>query len=372
MELEQRLWAAMRACPASVLPAPRLTPSEAFAELAVASAELGVDEWDQYGERGAVARVEAEVAELLGKPGAVFFPSGVMGQQAALRSWCDRTGSRRVAIPDRSHLLVHEDDGPRLLHDFRFEHLTVGRRTATAADLRGLPAGLGAVLVELPLRDAGCRLPSWEELSELSAAARELGVPLHVDGARLWESQPFYDRPLDEIAALADTVYVSFYKGLGGPAGAAVAAPADLAGELRSWRRRMGGTLFRMTPYAVGALVGLRDLLPRMGEYAAWARELAAELAAAGFTVDPDPPQTNTFLVHAPVDPDAVNERLAAFMERERIAPSGAWWASAVPGMATTEFAVQSGSLGFEPAQVARWWAELVETPQDQAGSSIR
>jgi threonine aldolase len=335
-------------------------PGAAFAALASACEELGIDEWDVYGDGGAVARVEAEVAELLGKPAAVFFPSGVMGQQAALRAWCERTGSTRVAIPDRSHLLVHEDDGPRLLHGFRFEHLTVGRRTATAADLRRLPRGLGAALVELPLRDAGCRLPSWEELVALSEAARELGVPLHADGARIWESQPFYDRPLAEIAALADSMYVSFYKGLGGPAGAAVAGPADLADELRLWRRRMGGTLFRLTPYAVGALVGLRDLLPRMGEYAAWARSLAALLAEAGLTVDPNPPHTNTFLVHAPGPAEAINERLLAFLEREFVVPSGAWWDAPVPGFATTEVAVQAASLAFDPAVVAGWWREIV------------
>jgi threonine aldolase len=358
-ELEDRLRAASLSCTRSAVRSPRVSPADTLASLGAACAELGIDEWDVYGEGGAVTRLEEEVAALLGKPAAVFFVSGVMGQQAALRIWCERRGSLRVAIPDRSHLLVHEEDGPRLVHDFRFEHLTVGRRTATAADLRGLPDGLGAALVELPLRDAGCRLPSWEELTELSGAARELGVPLHVDGARLWESQPFYDRPLDEIAALADSIYVSFYKGLGGPAGAAVAAGADLADELRSWRRRMGGTLYRMTPYAAAALVGLRDLLPRMGEYAAWARAFAAELSAAGFRVTPDPPHTNTFLVFAEADADAVNTRLADFMERELLAPGGPWWSSDVPGIAVTEMAVQSASLDFEPAQVAAWWREI-------------
>ncbi|MGY2702992.1 MULTISPECIES: threonine aldolase family protein [unclassified Nocardioides] len=360
MDLDERLKAAADACTRTAIRSPRVPPGAAFAALASACEELGIDEWDVYGDGGAVARVEAEVADLLGKPAAVFFPSGVMGQQAALRAWCERTGSTRVAIPDRSHLLVHEDDGPRLLHGFRFEHLTIGRRTATAADLRGLPRGLGAALVELPLRDAGCRLPSWEELVALSEAARELGVPLHADGARIWESQPFYDRPLAEIAALADSMYVSFYKGLGGPAGAAVAGPADLADELRLWRRRMGGTLFRLTPYAVGALVGLRDLLPRMGEYAAWARSLAALLADAGLTVDPDPPHTNTFLVHAPGPAEAINERLLAFLERESVVPSGSWWDAPVPGFATTEVAVQAASLDFEPAVVAGWWREIV------------
>jgi threonine aldolase len=359
-DLEARLRAASLASSRTAVRSVPVAPADAFRALADACDELGIDSWDVYGRGGAVERVEAEVAELLGKPAAVFFVSGVMGQQAALRVWCERRGSRRVAIPDRSHLLLHEEDGPRLLHDFRFEHLTVGRRTATAADLRALPPGLGAALVELPLRDAGCRLPAWDELVELSSAARDLGVPLHLDGARVWESAPHYDRSLAEIAALADSMYVSFYKGLDAPAGAAVVCPEDVADELRSWRRRMGGTLFRMTPYAVAALVGLRDSLPRMGEYAAWARAVAAELAAAGFTVDPDPPHTNTFLVHAPGDADAVNERLLAFMERELVAPSDPWWESPVPGTITTEIAVQSASLELDPAQVARWWTEIV------------
>jgi threonine aldolase len=216
------------------------------------------------------------------------------------------------------------------------------------------------VLVELPLRESGCLLPSWEELVELAAAARELDVPLHLDGARLWESQPSYDRPHAEIAGLADSVYVSFYKGLAAPAGAAVAGPEDLADELRLWRRRMGGTLFRMAPYAVGALLGLRDHLPRMGEYAAWARALAGELAALGLTVDPEPPQTNTFLVHVPCPAEEVNERLAAFMERTGIRLAGPFRDAAIPGWATTELAVQAAALGHDPAQVARWWGELL------------
>jgi threonine aldolase len=267
-----------------------------------------------------------------------------------------------VAIPDLSHLLVHEEDGPRLLHGFRFEHLTVGPHAPTAGDLRAHPAGLGAVLVELPLREPGCLLPSWDDLAELAAAARELDVPLHLDGARLWESQPFYGRPHAEIAGLADSVYVSFYKGLAAAAGAAVAGSDDLADDLRLWRRRMGGTLFRMAPYAVGALVGLRDHLPRMGEYAAWARALAAELSALGLTVQPEAPHTNTFLVHVPTPADAVNTRLAEFMERTHVRLAGPFRDAAVPGWATTELAVQAAALEHDPGEVARWWTELLPT----------
>jgi threonine aldolase len=267
-----------------------------------------------------------------------------------------------VAIPDLAHQLRHETDGPRLLQGFRFEHLTEGWETATAEHLRRLPGAdrLAAVQLELPLREAGCLLPSWDELVDFSAAARELGVPFHVDGARLWESQPHLDHPLPEIAALFDSVYVSFYKGLRAPAGAAVVCEEEVAAELRAWRQRLGGTLFGMTPYALGALVGLRDELPLIGDSVAWARAFAAELVARGLRVQPEPPHTNTFLAFADGDPDAITERVAAFMEERQVVPSGSWWAARAPGVAMTEVTIHGAALDKDPAVVAGWYAGLV------------
>lgn len=358
-ELEERLRESIKACSDTVVWHPRRRPGEILAELARACDELGIEEWDVYGAGGAVTMLEERVAELLGKPAAVFFVSGTMAQQSVLRVWCERKSSRRVAIQDLSHLLHHENDGPRLLHDLRFEFLTQGRRTATAADLRALPPGLGAALVELPLRDAGFLVPPWEELVALSEAARELGVPLHVDGARLWEVQPGYARPLPEVAALADSIYVSFYKGLGGLAGAAVAGEQDVMDELRGWRQRMGGQLYRMTPYAVSGLVGLRDRLPLMGEYVAWAGAFAAELGAVGVRVNPDPPATNSFEAFIEDEVDVIHERLVTLLERERVQPCGSWRATGVPGVSTTEVTVHSAALRHDPATVAGWYAEL-------------
>ena len=147
------------------------TPAAMFQRLAAFAEEHAI-EWDRYGERGAVAQLEAEVAELLGKPAAVMFPSGIMAQQATLRAWCDRSGSRRVALPDLSHLVHHEQDGPRRVLGLELEWLTTGRETPTAEALAKVGGHLGAAMFELPLRDAGCLLPTWDELVELSAAAR--------------------------------------------------------------------------------------------------------------------------------------------------------------------------------------------------------
>lgn len=358
-DLDDRLRDAVLACTGTVVWHPRTQPAEVFAALARACEELGIDDWDVYGGGGAVSRLEEQVAELLGKPAGVFFVSGTMAQQSMLRVWCERRTSRRVAIQDLSHLLWHENDGPRLMHGLRFEHLTEGRRTATADDLRGMTEGLGAALIELPLRDAGFLVPPWDDLVALSEAARELGVPLHVDGARLWEVQPGYDRSLAEIAALADSVYVSFYKGLGALSGAVVVGEQDAMDELREWRQRMGGQVYRMTPYAVSALVGLRDRLPQMGEYVAWARSFAAELVGVGLRVNPDPPQSNSFVVFIEAEVDDIRERLVTLLEREKVQPCGSWRATHVPGVASTEVTIHDPALTHDPAAVAQWYAEL-------------
>ena len=359
-EILDRFREVARGCEGRVFGPPLSTPAASMAAIARATEELGIDVWDVYAERGAVARLEQEVAELLGKPAAAMFPSGIMAQQAALRVWCERKGSLRVAIPELSHLLQHEDDGPRLVHGFRFEHLSVGRALPTVDDLERLGVGLGVVLLELPLRDAGCLLPDWDDLVAMSEKVRASGAALHLDGARIWESQPFYARKLAEIASLADSVYVSFYKGLGGLAGACLAADDDVVEEARRWRKRMGGTLFHLTPLAVSALAGLREHLPRMAEYAAWSRSVASELVAAGVRVNPDPPQTNTFELFATGEADDINQRVISFMERTSIQPCGAWRPADGPGLATCEVAVHGAALPRKPAEVAAWLTEVV------------
>ena len=357
-DFAKRFRAASDACDRTVMWR-RDSPAEHFARLAKEADELDLA-WDSYGERGAVALLEGQVAELLGKAAAAMVPSGVMGQQAVLRVWCDRQASLRVALPDLSHLLHHEADGPRLVHGLRLEHLTTGRQTATADDLAAIPGRLGAVLVELPLRDAGCLLPSWDDLTELSRAAGARGVPLHADGARLWEAQAHYDRPLAEIAALFDSVYVSLYKGLGAMAGAVVVGDTDVIDEVKRWRTRMGGTLMRLTPYALDGLIGLRDELPHFGRSLTWARKLAVELAERGMRPHPAEPHISTFEVYVEGSADELNERLLALVERERVMLCFPFRKTDAPGIAVTELAVYRPATEHDPARVADWFVEVV------------
>jgi threonine aldolase len=316
--------------------------------------------WDRYGESGPVERLEQQICRLLGKPAAAMFPSGIMAQQSVLRVLCDESGSRRVALPGLSHLLVHELDGPQLLHGFGYERLTTGASVPGVRDLEKVPGRLGAVVLELPLRDGGYLLPSWDELESFSRACRERAVPLHFDGARIWESQPHLGHGLAEIAALADTVYVSFYKGLGGLAGAAVCGPVDVVAAARRWRTRLGGTLFTLMPYALSALRGLREELPNAPAYHARALELAAALPSRGIRVFPEPPHTNAFRLFAPVPHTELNERIIDFMERERTALTSLWQAADVPGWSWTEFTVVHSTLDWPVDEAAELLAGVV------------
>lgn len=328
---------------------PRPSPARELRDLADVADALGdAGGWDRYGEGGLVAELERRLLELLGAPAAAFFPSGVMAQPAALRVRCDRAGTRRIALPDLSRLLVHEDDEPRRLHGFEVDHLTVGAVTPTRAHVDALPGRLAAVLLELPLRDAGYLLPGWDDLVAVADACRARGIALHLDGARLWESAPHYDRELAEITSLADTTYVSFYKGLGGLAGAALVGPTDVIAEARLWRRRHGGTLFSIAPLALGALRGLDRQLPRMGECHAYAVRHAAALQARGIRTAPDRPHTTAFRVLLEREPDELLRRAVEIAETESLWLPGRWGRSDLPGWSFSEVTVT-------PAMIDAW-----------------
>ena len=131
-------------------------------------------------------------------------------------------------------------------------------RLITLADLQELQVRLGALLLELPQREIGGRLPEWDELVGQIEWARARDVPTHLDGARIWEAAPYYGRPHAELAGLFDTVYVSLYKGLGGIGGSVLAGPAELIAQARVWRRRHGGTLPNLFGFVAGCAARAR------------------------------------------------------------------------------------------------------------------
>ncbi|MFE6056042.1 threonine aldolase family protein [Kitasatospora sp. NPDC056446] len=307
---------------------------------------------DFYGSDGPVREVEERTAALLGKEDAVFFPTGTMAQQVALRHHAERTGNPAVALHPLSHLERHERHAYTQLTGLRGLWPTTEQRQPTADELRALGEPFGTLTVELPLRDPGYLLPTWDELTELVAAARESGARVHFDGARLWNTTVHFGRPLDEIAALADSVYVSYYKDLGGMSGAALAGDAALTAYARTWRHRYGGQLSQQWPAAIAALDGLDNVLPHLAGHTRHAATLVPALAALpGARLHPETPPTHEFQLWLPHPAEALNAAHLALAEQE-----GTWfvshWTDAAPGLAMAEV-----SLG-EPAR--SWTADEV------------
>ncbi|MGW6735107.1 threonine aldolase family protein [Streptomyces sp. NPDC055013] len=326
---------------------------------------------DLYG-NGVVEALEDKTAALLGKEAAAFFPTGTMAQQIALRCWAGRTGDPTVALHALAHPEVHERDAFSQVSGLRPVQVTSEPRQPTAAEVRDFEEPFGALVLELPLRDAGFLLPSWDELVEVVDAARELDAVVHFDGARLWESTVHFGRRLEEIAGLADSVYVSFYKSLGGYGGAALAGPRTLVEEAKVWRHRYGGMVFQQFPTALSALVGLERELPRLPEYVAHARVVAAALregfAAAGVPwarVHPEVPHTNEFQLWLPYDVDVLSEAAIRQAEETRTGLFANAWGQKGPGLACTEVSVRGAGLEWTAEDVkeavARFVAVLTE-----------
>jgi threonine aldolase len=308
---------------------------------------------DRYGSGGVVTELETKVGGLLGKPAAVFLPSGTMAQQSVLRVHADGRRRRTVVFHPMCHLHRHEGEAYQRLHGLSGRPAGELDRMMTVDDLTAVAEPVAALLIELPQRDLGGQQPVWEDLQAQVAWARDRGAAVHLDGARLWESAAGYDRPLADIAALFDTVYVSFYKGIGALPGCCVAGPADIIAEVREWRQRMGGTLFGLWPNAASALSCLRRRLPLMSGYLSHARAIAAALGdAAGVRVVPDPPQVPMMHLLLETTQDGFAAAARQLAVRQRI-----WtWPTAMttidPGVQRVELSVGDATCKLEPDQV--------------------
>ena len=200
--------------------------------------------------------------------------------------------------------------------------------------------------------------------------ARDRGAAVHMDGARLWGCEPFYGRTLAEIAGLFDTVYVSLYKQLGGIAGCCLAGPEDVVAEVREWRRRHGGTLYALWPYAASGLAGLRTRLPRMPAYQEHALAIAEAVGEIpGVEVVPDPPHTPMMHLLLPIGADELRTSALAMAERERI---WTWSRSRPTGSARlqqVELEVGDATMGFTPEEFRDVLERLLATEPRWTGS---
>jgi threonine aldolase len=279
---------------------------------------------EMYGKGKLVEDFQNKMAAYLGKETAVFFPSGTMAQQIALRIWCDEKGIKKVAYHPLSHLEIHEEDGLKELHHIEPVLLADETRVIELEDVAGLKEDIACLLLELPQREIGGQLPEFETLEAISVYCREKGIKLHLDGARLFEILPFYQKTAAEVCALFDSVYVSFYKGIGGIAGAVLAGDEDFTEKSKVWKRRHGGDLISLYPYFLSAEYYFDQRINKMDEYYAGAKELA-ELynGCERVSTKPSVPVSNMFHVHIEAQKDKLEAAFTAVYHETGIGLTG-------------------------------------------------
>jgi threonine aldolase len=282
------------------LGAPAVSARQHLLSLPTAAAPLPLQN-DFYGSGTHKSRFEAHIAALLGKRHALFFATGVQAQSVAFRAHADAAGRHVVAWHATAHPEIAELSGITTL--FGLRRLLLGgddaeERLPTAADVEALvrlpleerPA---AVLMEVPHAALGCATPAFSELEAMSRACRAAGVAFHCDGARLWEVAPHYEttagKSLADIAALFDSVYVSFFKGLAGAAGAMlVSDDAELMLAAWVWQRRAGGNPYTCAYELIDCERGFNENIGTFEAKLAKAKEVVESVtkATARFQTD--------------------------------------------------------------------------------------
>ena len=248
---------------------------------AMAEAEVGDD---VYGEDPTVNRLQEEAARRLGFEAALWVPSGVMGNEIAIRI-LTRPG-QEVLADARSHVVQYELAGMAALSGVMPRVVSAEQGLITAADIRAAVrpsayyrSDLGLVVLENTHNLAGGTVADEGQMREAIAAAHDAGVPVHVDGARLWNAAAALGVEPRQLVAGADTVMVTLSKGLCAPAGSILAGRRGLIDEARRVRKQLGGGMRQVGILAAAGLVALTTMTRRLGEDHENARLIADGIA---------------------------------------------------------------------------------------------
>jgi threonine aldolase len=286
---------------------------------AMARAEVG-DEQER--EDPTVLALERSVAELLGQEEAVYLPTATMGNQIALAILGER--GCELIVEERAHIMTSELGGAGYHSGLQTRPLPGYRGRLTAAQLRAVgwkdavfwtprPAILA---LENTHNASGGSVWPLDELREVVATGRELGLGLHLDGARLMNAAVASGVPAGVIAGQFDTVTLCLSKGLGCPLGALIAGSGELMHRARIEKHRFGGAMRQAGIVAAAGLYALEHHVDRLADDHGRARRLAEGWAAAGLPVDVELVQSNFVQLEVASLGFAVTDALARVRER--------------------------------------------------------
>ena len=255
---------------------------------------------DVFGEDPTVNRLEEYVADLLGKEAALYAPSGTMTNQIGVQVNTSR--GEEVLLHEGSHIFVYEAGAPAMLSGVQLRTLPGDNgildpdtvRAAVRSEDVHFPRSR-LLCLENTHNTAGGKVFPLQDFAAVAETARELGLKVHLDGARLFNAQAATGIPAREWCAHADTVSVCSSKGLGAPVGSLLAGDGETISEARRVRKAFGGGMRQAGIIAAASLFAFENNTERLSEDHDRARDLAAGLREAGYEVRE--PDTNLVLV---------------------------------------------------------------------------
>ena len=245
---------------------------------AMANAEVGDD---VYGDDPTVNRLEEIAAEVLGKESAIFVPSGTFGNQLSILTHTLR--GDEVIIPASNHIIVHEAGASAVIAGVQMRTLdcddgmpSVDRilKAIRGEDLHYPRTGL----ICLENAHSSGRVLPMEYMKEVYSLARERAVPVHLDGARIFNAAVSLGIDAREIASKADSVMFCLSKGLGAPIGSMLVGTKDFIARARKGRKIMGGAMRQAGIIAAAGIIAIEKMIDRLGEDHENARYLAKKL----------------------------------------------------------------------------------------------
>ena len=285
---------------------------------AMYEAELGDD---VYGEDPTLNALEAKAAECLGKEAAVFVASGTMGNLVSVLSHAQR--GDEIILGNKAHIFRSEAGGASALGGISYHTIPNDDRGMLNPD--DIQAAVrpndphmpktALVCVENTQNMCGGAPLTQDDMKTIADVARANGIPVHVDGARIFNAAAALEAPVSELARDADSLTFCLSKGLSCPVGSVITGSADYIQEARRWRKMVGGSMRQAGVLAAAGIVALDNMVERLAEDHANARKLAHGLAEIpGISIEPDSLPTN--LVFFDVERDDTAELHARLAER--------------------------------------------------------
>lgn len=289
---------------------------------AMAEAEVGDD---VYAEDPTVNRLQERAAEMFGKEAALFVPTGSMGNQIAIK--LHTKPGDEVIIEERGHIFNYEMATPSVVSGalirpvkskdgsgmLKWEEI----EPALHVDQPYYACPTGLICLENTHNFAGGSVMTADHCADICDRAHSKGIPVHMDGARIFNAAASLGTSVRELAEHCDSVQFCLSKGLGAPAGSLLVGSREFIGEARTWRKRLGGGMRQIGILAAAGLVALEESPPKLLEDHANARRLAEGASELpGVKIDPGSVATNIVIIDVSVASKPASEIVNELGER--------------------------------------------------------